>query len=161
MKKVIGFGAATAEIIVWPEVVNKHFDGMKIGEEVRANSKVVIIAPSGQAVTESVDASYIGSTTYVGDASTQGSETGKRISALIKEMKEDVLNTTEEKANKMDVAKEIVEQAEKQGIENLMTEKEVKEWYVSYNELANEGGEGYIPHKVSKEEYELAKGLIQ
>lgn len=51
--------------------------------------------------------------------------------------------------------RQIIEQCEKQ--EKLYTREEAAEKYRDYNRLYNEGGEGYVPHFYTIEEYELAK----
>lgn len=63
--------------------------------------------------------------------------------AAAKEMKQEIEN-----------AEDIVEKAQKQ--EKLMTEAEAKDWAEKYNNLYNEGGEGYIPTMITKELYEAA-----
>jgi hypothetical protein len=37
-----------------------------------------------------------------------------------------------------------------------MTNQELKSWKVRYNDLHNEGGEGYIPTRITKEQYQKA-----
>lgn len=56
------------------------------------------------------------------------------------------------------IAKEVV--AEVTDPEKLMTRDQIKKWRISYNNINNEGGEGYIPHQISKEEYEDAVKLL-
>lgn len=51
--------------------------------------------------------------------------------------------------------KQTIEQCEKQG--KLYTKEEAAEKYRDYNRLCNEGGEGYVPHFYTIEEYEFAK----
>ena len=51
--------------------------------------------------------------------------------------------------------RQIIEQCEKQ--EKLYTKEEAAEKYRDYNRLYNEGGEGYVPHFYTIEEYEFAK----
>jgi hypothetical protein len=46
--------------------------------------------------------------------------------------------------------------AENEGKE-LMTEAEYKAWRINYNNINNEGGEGYIPDCVTQEELQAAK----
>lgn len=42
----------------------------------------------------------------------------------------------------------------------LRTNEERKVWEHNYNNLMNEGGEGYVPHYPSVEEYESAKARL-
>lgn len=43
----------------------------------------------------------------------------------------------------------------------LRTNKERAEWERNYNNVVNEGGEGYVPHYPSIEEYEEAKEILK
>lgn len=52
----------------------------------------------------------------------------------------------------------IIENAEAQA--TVPTRKERTEWERKYNDLHNEGREGYIPYVVCKEEYEAAKNKL-
>ena len=52
---------------------------------------------------------------------------------------------------------EIIKNAEKEGIDKLLTRKELRAWRRNYNNIMNEGGEGFIPNRVSREDYEMAK----
>lgn len=51
--------------------------------------------------------------------------------------------------------RQTVEQCERQ--KKLYTREEAAEKYRDYNRLFNEGGEGYVPHFYTIEEYEFAK----
>jgi hypothetical protein len=55
-------------------------------------------------------------------------------------------------------AKELISKAESQ--DKIMTKAECKEWIRNYNNLYNEGGEGYVPTLITKEQYESAKQLV-
>ena len=59
-------------------------------------------------------------------------------------------------------AEHIIAKAEKEikAHGKLMTAKEIRVWNENYNNVMNEGGEGYIPSHVSQEEYERAKKVI-
>lgn len=105
--------------------------------------------------------------TKVGDnALTLGEESGLLINSAIEEMKAElakefnVETQAEKKENdeKEEVAEAqaVITQAEAQGIQSLMSDAEIKSWKRSYNDLHNEGGEGYIPSRVSREQYETA-----
>lgn len=107
--------------------------------------------------------------TRVGDrALTEGEVAGVAINEAIKEMKEELSKqfdeeTKESKQERLEIeeAKAIIEQAEKEGIDNLMNKQEIKQWRKRYNDLYNEGGEGYIPAKVSKESYSWALEILK
>jgi hypothetical protein len=94
------------------------------------------------------------------NAITLGAEAGKEINEMIEEMKAELNNDqTQEKIKKEEKAKEnqaIINQAKKEGIRNLMTNEELKSWRVRYNNIHNEGGEGYIPTRITKEQYQKA-----
>lgn len=151
--KNVSFGKATAKITVETVIRDQVADGQKYGEETVTKSKVEIIAPNGKIVTDATDATIIGERSIVGKAETQGSEVAENINNTIKEMENELLDNKEE-TNEMEVAEKIVENVENP--EKLMSAAEIKEWKKGYNDLVNEGGEGYIPHKISKEEYEWA-----
>jgi len=83
--------------------------------------------------------------------------------AMFAEWQEYLLQKDEkEKSVKMEAAKETIELAEKEiaVAGNLMTLKELKEWMVNYNNIMNEGGSGFIPRRISLEEYEEAKKYL-
>ena len=63
-----------------------------------------------------------------------------------------------EKAEKIKDAKEIITKAEKQT--SIPTVAEYKVWARNYNNLHNEGGDGYVPKLITKEEYEYAKSIL-
>ncbi|MDR9852909.1 hypothetical protein RJP21_04745 [Paenibacillus sp. VCA1] len=178
----VPFGKATARITVsgWQE--KENLDGIETGSiSVHTSSKVEIVV--GDRVVENgyfatvLEYNFLTDVYYekakldpskkytrVGDkAITLGAETGEAINATIKEMKEEVAKefgteTEEQKQHKeeVEIAKEIVELAEKEGVDRLMSASEVRDWRRHYNELNNEGGEGYIPTKISKEQYQRA-----
>lgn len=86
---------------------------------------------------------------------------------LIEEMHEDGVGEEEkttsqiekEKAEKeIRIAKELVAKVE--NTEKLMTEREKEDYLNKYNKIMNEGGEGYIPYIITKEQYESALKLI-
>lgn len=96
-------------------------------------------------------------------------ENAGMVKNLIDELREEV--TTEEaraffaareereRAREIRVCKETIADAEKE-IEQygeLLTRDELKTWRKNYNKMMNEGGEGYIPPRTPREEYELAK----
>lgn len=106
--------------------------------------------------------------TRVGDrAITLGAETGNLINTVIDEMKATLstefnIETEEEKQRKETLAEAqaIVAQAEKEGIDKLLSDAQVKAWRKRYNDIYNEGGEGYIPNKISKEAYQKAINIL-
>lgn len=106
--------------------------------------------------------------TRVGDkAVTLGEEVGNLINATIEELKAELakefnVETEVEKQEKAAVeeAQVVVAQAEKEGIENLMTADQIKSWRKKYNTVNNEGGEGFIPVRISREEYRRSLDVI-
>lgn len=69
----------------------------------------------------------------------------------------------ENKASHIRAAKSIIAKAEKEIAMNgkLLTEKEVKLWQENLNNVVNEGGEGYIPDRVTAEAYEWALDILK
>lgn len=58
----------------------------------------------------------------------------------------------------LDTAKKIIKKAENQP--DLPSWDEARRRERQYNDIINEGGEGYVPHVYSREEYENAKKVI-
>ena len=66
-----------------------------------------------------------------------------------------------EEEEKQEQIKECIETIEKcEAAEKLYTLEEAKQERSKYNNLYNEGGEGYIPHFYTIEEYEFAKSKL-
>lgn len=70
----------------------------------------------------------------------------------------EVKAAAEEKAAEIEYAKETIAKAEAQ--KDIPSREEAKRRMNAYNNVANEGGYGYVPHWVSREEYEAAKALL-
>lgn len=68
-----------------------------------------------------------------------------------------------EKQNEIKKCEKIIEECEKviEKSGKLMTEKEAKEWLKNYNNVINEGGEGYLPRIYTLEEFENAKKKLE
>lgn len=106
----------------------------------------------------------------VGKAMTLGTETALEINKAVREMRDEiclffcektdaereVIRLANKAIEKRSLAKDIVKRAEQEGIDNLLTVKELQKWVKNYNDVVNEGGDGYIPTRVSKEQYEEA-----
>ena len=182
LTKEIKFGKGIAQVEVKGFVENKSSDGIDIGlEDVTLTAKVKIVAPNGKVVAEAFHADVLEynysnevtfekagldqSKTYsrVGKVYTEGAEVGQEINEVIENLKEELAaefgtktEKQEEKEEEIELAEEVVELAKKEGIENLMTKQELKAWRKRYNDINNEGGEGYIPTRVSQEQYQQA-----
>lgn len=89
------------------------------------------------------------------------------VSELIEQAQEEIGITTkspnqeaaEKNAKEIKAATEIVESAEDP--EALMSESEKKAYLISYNNVLNEGGEGYLPRIITKEMYNQAKKVLE
>ena len=68
------------------------------------------------------------------------------------------MKKTKEIEKKIKAAKETIEKAEAQ--EDIPTRAEAQRRMKEYNDINNEGGFGYVPYIVSREEYEEAKTII-
>lgn len=71
-----------------------------------------------------------------------------------------------EKAEKEKEIKEKVESAKKtiakaENQKDIPTREEAKRRMKQYNDVMNEGGEGYVPYIISAEEYEYAKEIVE
>ena len=64
-----------------------------------------------------------------------------------------------EKATKKTEAQKTIDKAAKQ-TKPLMTNAEYKVWAKNYNDINNEGGEGYIPELITVEQLEQAKRVM-
>ena len=180
------FGKATAKVTVAMFTEKKYMDGIDIGIEEVITTRNIEIVLNGSVVASGhhvdvLEFNEITDTYYqsrkmdvtkkytkVGDrALTVGEEAGVAIKNAMVEMetelsKEFGVETEAEKQQKeeLEEAQAIVTQAKKEGIENLLTEIQLKEWRTKYNNIHNEGGEGYIPTRVSKEQYQHALNVI-
>lgn len=184
--KKVNFGRAVARITVTGYLKENMMDGwIKTGNELIIYEKIEIIA-DGKVVESSSYAKAIEynflyegffekmgldknkNYTKVGEAITEGEQVAKEINAAINKMKTQIteefgMKTKEEieKEEEIAEAKEIVKKTEKFGIENLMTEAEYRQWRTNYNNIMNEGGEGYIPQRITKEDYEWALNKLK
>lgn len=184
--KKVNFGRTVARITVTGYLKENMMDGwIKTGNELIIYEKIEIIA-DGKVVESSSYAKAIEynflyegffekmgldknkNYTKVGEAITEGEQVAKEINAAINKMKTQIteefgMKTKEEieKEEEIAEAKEIVKKTEKIGIENLMTEAEYRQWRTNYNNIMNEGGEGYIPQRITKEDYEWALNKLK
>lgn len=111
-----------------------------------------------------VDATF----SAVGRAVTTGNEKALEIQAVMKELEEELaamfgVKTKAQQAQEQAIeeAEYVIEQATKYGVDTLMTNEELRQYNRTYNRVMNEGGEGYIPPRVSKEQYEKALCVIE
>ncbi len=68
---------------------------------------------------------------------------------------------TSEEKQEIKKAEKIMKEVEKIGEENLKSYKEEKTWRRNYNNINNEGGEGFVPQRATKESYEWAKEIME
>ena len=106
----------------------------------------------------------------VGKCQAIGKEYAENINNLTQEMRDEIAIhfgektdaekraewNAERRAEEIKEAEHIIALAEKEGVNNLLSRKELAVWRKEYNDLYNEGGDGYIPTRVSKEEYDFA-----
>lgn len=187
--KEIKFGKAVARVTVAGFMDENRLDGIVTSESLKTIPTVEIIAGGKVVETGSfadvLEYNNMTDTLFkkaglnpnkiyskVGNRAITEGNVGQEINDLIKEMKEEIATKlgeeTEDKKkvqkemeDKIEIAKNIVKQAEKEGTENLMTTKELRDWRKRYNDMYNEGGEGYIPYRVSKESYENARKTLK
>ncbi|MBJ6362076.1 hypothetical protein ACFOQM_12320 [Paenibacillus sp. GCM10012307] len=187
--KEVPFGKGIAKITVTAFVEAVDLDGQLTGNsKVITTSNVEIVSGDGKLLERR--ASFANILTYdegsctlyekfnldttkeytrVGDrVLTIGGEAGRAINNAIEEMKAELLKSfgkktdaEKQKEEAIAEAKEVVQQAQKEGIESLMTKQEIKAWRHRFNLLYNEGGEGYIPSRVSREEYEKSLAILK
>jgi hypothetical protein len=68
-----------------------------------------------------------------------------------------------EKQEKVEQAKRVIEAAKttrKNADGTLMTREQARAWQKRYNDINNEGGDGYIPSVVTQEQYDRAKRIL-
>lgn len=188
--KEVNFGRAVARITVTGYLKENMMDSwIKTGNELIIYEKIEIVADDkvveSSSYAKAIEYNFIYEKTFenlgldknktytkVGEAITEGKHVAKEINEAIKEMKEQIaeefgMKTREqieeevEKKEEIAEAKEIVKKAEKIGIKNLMTEAEYRQWRTNYNNIMNEGGEGYIPRRITKEDYEWAVNKLK
>jgi len=185
LNKEVKFGKAIACVTVTAFTENVYLDGQVTNEKITVTDKVEIVA-GGNVVekgnvkvleynnltAEIYEKNNLNTSkkyTKVGDkAITNGEETGTEIKNAIEEMKKELAAEfevkTEKEINEEEVikeAQEVVELAKQEGIENLKSATEIKNWRKKYIAINNEGGEGYVPLKISKEQYQQATKVLQ
>ncbi|MGJ9460142.1 hypothetical protein [Oceanobacillus sp. CF4.6] len=177
--KEVPFGKAVARIAVEAFENEINLDGDVTGTETITTTKIEIVA-NGKVVETARSASMIEFNeltdtlyhsrkldvskkyTKVGDRIfTQGHEIGIAINEAIAEMVNELTQEEEVEIEEIEIAKETVTLAEKEGTENLMTAAQLKKWRRNYNDLHNEGEEGYIPIRISKEAHREALELLK
>lgn len=69
----------------------------------------------------------------------------------------------DKKTKAINDAKKIVEAGDKEisAKGKLFTDKKLRAWRKNYNKVVNEGGEGYIPERISLESYNEAKQILE
>lgn len=101
----------------------------------------------------------------VGMTPEQAEVVEKFLNEIIEEGKTEEVKAAEqaekeaERQAEIDEAKKIIEKAGKQ--DKVMTNAEYAKWRKGYNNLMNEGGEGYIPSLVTAEQLEWAKQVLK
>ena len=73
---------------------------------------------------------------------------------------EEATQTEAERAERKAEAQKVVDEAAK-CTTPLLTNAEYKAWRKQYNDIHNEGGEGYIPERITVEQLEYAKGTCR
>lgn len=183
LTREVKFGKATAvvEVKFYNPIIHTDWDEKIESTKVEKFVSVKIVAPNGKVVENDGYPSLVEDNDYwhdtmikagmdlnkkytkVNNCITEGDEAYKAIKGAISEMEAELAKEFEvktEKEEEIEEAKAIIEAAEKEGIENLMTADQIKTWRKSYNNVMNEGGEGYIPTKVSKEQYQKALEVL-
>lgn len=181
--KELPFGKGAARITVTAFEEKKYSDGIDLGftevvmtqsVEIVADGKVVVKAHHADAMEYNsfYEESYKRSKldfrknySRVDRAITEGDETAKAINQAFEDMKVELAREFGVKTEKelrveeeIEEAKAIVKAAEGK---KLMTAAEIKKWRKQYNDTYNEGGEGYIPPKISQEQFEWAKETLE
>lgn len=184
--KETAFGKAIARVTV-TYFTTFNTDFQMENSKIEKLTKIAIVKPNGQIALEADDdflrvvedndmthtlmlkagMDLSKKYTRVDKAFTPGTETYDRIKAIIEELnnqlaKECGIKTEAEESKEAEIkqAEAIVSAAEKEGIDKLMTATELKMWRKRYNDINNEGSEGYIPTRISKEDYAKALNIL-
>lgn len=186
MSRTVNFGKGQAVVTVTLQNKKIDMDGDQWeSKNVEKNINIEISSSDGKVVAESPFAQIIEDNnsnrrymenakldlnkkyTRVGKVLAEGVEAHNAINTAVEEIENELAQEFGVKTEKemkqeeeIEEAQAIVKAAEKQGIENLMTASELKIWRANYNRLHNEGGEGYIPARVSKEKYQRALEVL-
>ncbi|MCV2519429.1 hypothetical protein LDK59_02970 [Melissococcus plutonius] len=152
-------------------------DGKRLGREFSDSSRTYKVGTVGQmsydvkiyedlqrlGLADDTEILTIGKAYIQGDVhaiAKKLNETIKRMYAEVEAEAGEKTDSTKEMERdakgELDRLNNIIETAEKEGIENLMNESEKRVYLRVYNNAQNEGGEGYIPRIVSREQYEAA-----
>lgn len=182
--KEVPFGRAVAKITVTMLEEKKYLDGIATGNVEVITTQTIQIILNGKKIEEDTHAKVLEfnqltdkiyrtnkldvtkNYSKVGNkAMTLGEEAANAINLAIEEMiaeltKEIVTVTEKEQQDAIDNAKAVIEAAENEGIEKLMTDKQLVVWKKSYNNVVNEGYEGFIPIRISKEQYQKALQVL-
>ena len=184
--KEVPFGGAIARIEVSAFTQDVSLDGIVTSQKVTMTSTVTVIKEGrvldASSFAKAVRNDEIGSCWYkklpldpnktytqVGrKAWTEGAEVAEEINATIETLKSELARefdtkTEAEVANEeaVEEANAVIAQAQVEGVENLLPAAELKAWRTAYNNLHNEGGEGYIPTRISRERYEKALATLE
>lgn len=64
------------------------------------------------------------------------------------------------KAGQIVEAKKVISESQTRKTE-ILTDAEEKQWRINYNDINNEGGEGYVPHRITAERVEWAMTILK
>ena len=87
-------------------------------------------------------------------------EVYEEMKAIVETEKAKAPKTQEEK-EEIKKAEQIIAEVERVGEENLLTDKEESVWIKQYNDIHNEGEQGYIPQRATKESYARAIKILE
>ena len=105
----------------------------------------------------------------VGMSTEQAEKVEKFLQAVIEDGKDDEVQeneakeATDKRANDVKTAQTTIDKAEKthkNADGTLMTRAQANEWTIRYNNIHNEGGEGYVPEVITQEMYDAAKAAL-
>jgi len=166
LKRTLQIGKATIKI-----EMNYYYDTVDLDGHVSTSKRIVKLVNAelwadNKLIQESRD-----SLIYLSDGKTRFNniyiteQTGIKIIEAIGEMhielsKSFTLDTTTQEIEEIDEAKKIMAEVEKRKTPILSSEEETK-WRINYNNINNEGGEGYIPNRITIEDIERAKLIIE
>lgn len=167
IKRTIQIGKATVEMKMLYQTAEVNLDGHRIETDKIEKLIEVKIIVDGKVIARTGDENFIrvidSEKARFGDkyiAASAGKTILDNLAEMHEELSEERAEKVEEaKVKKVEWAKEVIKEAETRKSEILSAEQE-KVWRRNYNNAENEGGEGYIPRRVTLEDVEEAKRIL-
>ena len=138
-------------------------------ENVQYNTTVIRFIYQGKEISTALNLNVIDNVIHIGINQVKTPELVAQIIAAyeeIKEMQNEEIASwtkvvTQEEIEDIKEAQIVIAEVERVGEENLLTDKEESVWIKQYNDIHNEGEQGYIPQRATKESYARAIKILE